>query len=429
MNWSLAGTDLVALVLGYLLGSIPFGLVVTRMAGLGDIRAIGSGNIGATNVLRTGRKSLAAVTLVLDALKGTAAVLIAHAFAPRAAIVAGFGAFVGHIFPVWLGFRGGKGVATYLGVLVALSWPAAIVFAVVWLGVAALTRYSSAAALTASLATPPALWVMGEQGARLPFSSSSPPSSGFAMRRTSPGSGRQRRQDRAAAMNPPNGAGTRLSDAERLAWLRLIRSENIGPVTFRELMRRYGNAGDALAAVPELAARGGRRIRIASPAEAERELAAAVAAGARLIAMGEPEYPALLGHIDDAPPLIAVRGDPACLVRPIVAVVGSRNASVAGRKFAMQIAAGLGERGYVIASGLARGIDAAAHEAAVKTGTVAVYAGGLDRLLPARECRARRPDHRRPAARMFRKCPWAGNRAPAIFPAATASSPASPSAW
>src|SRR6476659_6211346 len=110
-----------ALVLGYCLGSIPFGLVVTRMAGLGDIRAIGSGNIGATNVLRTGRKSLAAATLLLDAVKGTAAVLIAYAYAPRAAIVAGFGAFVGHIFPVWLGFRGGKGVATYLGVLVALS--------------------------------------------------------------------------------------------------------------------------------------------------------------------------------------------------------------------------------------------------------------------------------------------------------------------
>ena len=169
MNWSLAGTDLVALVIGYLLGSIPFGLVVTRMAGLGDIRAIGSGNIGATNVLRTGRKSLAALTLVLDALKGTAAVLIAYAFAPRAAIVAGFGAFVGHIFPVWLGFRGGKGVATYLGVLVAMSWQAAIVFALVWLGVAAVTRYSSAAALTASLVTSPALWLMGEKDVALLF--------------------------------------------------------------------------------------------------------------------------------------------------------------------------------------------------------------------------------------------------------------------
>ena len=162
MNWALAGTDLAALAFGYLLGSVPFGLVVTRLAGLGDIRAIGSGNIGATNVLRTGRKSLAAATLLLDAVKGTAAVLIAYAYAPRAAIVAGFGAFVGHIFPVWLGFRGGKGVATYLGVLLALSWQAAIVFAVVWLGVAAATRYSSAAALIASLVTVPALWVMGE---------------------------------------------------------------------------------------------------------------------------------------------------------------------------------------------------------------------------------------------------------------------------
>jgi len=169
MNWSSAGTDLIALVVGYLLGSIPFGLVVTRMAGLGDIRAIGSGNIGATNVLRTGRKSLAAVTLVLDALKGTASALIAYAFAPGAAIVAGFGAFVGHIFPVWLGFRGGKGVATYLGVLVALSWQAAVVFALVWLGVAAATRYSSAAALTASLATAPALWLTGDREAAALF--------------------------------------------------------------------------------------------------------------------------------------------------------------------------------------------------------------------------------------------------------------------
>jgi DNA processing protein len=183
-------------------------------------------------------------------------------------------------------------------------------------------------------------------------------------------------------MSPPAQAAVRLSDGERLAWLRLIRSENIGPVTFRELIRRFGTAGDALAAVPELARRGGRRIRIASPTEAERELAAVTAAGARLIAISEPEYPTWLGHIDDAPPLVSVRGDPACLARPIVAIVGSRNASVAGRKFAMLIAAGLGERGYVIASGLARGIDAAAHEAAISTGTVAVYAGGLDRLFP-----------------------------------------------
>src|SRR5258706_1706399 len=161
MNWAFAGTDIAALVFGYILGSIPFGLVLTRMAGLGDIRSIGSGNIGATNVLRTGRKSLAAATLLLDVLKGTAAVLVTYAFAPRAAIVAGFGAFVGHVFPAWLGFRGGKAVATYLGVLAALSWQAAIVFAVVWLAAAAATRYSSVSALTASLLTPPALLLLG----------------------------------------------------------------------------------------------------------------------------------------------------------------------------------------------------------------------------------------------------------------------------
>jgi acyl phosphate:glycerol-3-phosphate acyltransferase len=169
MNWTLAGTDTALLVIGYLFGSIPYGLVLTRLAGLGDIRTIGSGNIGATNVLRTGRKSLAAATLLLDMLKGTAAVFVGQAFAPGAAVVAGFGAFIGHIFPAWLGFRGGKGVATYLGVLVALSWQAAIAFAIVWLGAAAVTRYSSVAALTASLIAPPALLLLGEKQAAALF--------------------------------------------------------------------------------------------------------------------------------------------------------------------------------------------------------------------------------------------------------------------
>ncbi len=145
---------LVALIFGYLLGSIPFGLILTRMAGLGDVRSIGSGNIGATNVLRTGNKKLAAGTLVLDALKGTAAVLIAGRFGGEAAaIAAGFGAFIGHLFPVWIGFKGGKGVATYLGVLIGLAWPGALVFAVVWIVCAFLTRYSSLSALVACVLT------------------------------------------------------------------------------------------------------------------------------------------------------------------------------------------------------------------------------------------------------------------------------------
>ncbi|MDF2601753.1 MAG: hypothetical protein K0Q54_4576 [Methylobacterium brachiatum] len=150
------------LALGYALGSIPFGLIFTRFAGLGDVRAIGSGNIGATNVLRTGRKGLAAATLLGDALKGTAAVLIARQLGGEGpALAAGLGAFLGHLFPVWLGFKGGKGVATFIGVLLAFSPPALAVFALIWLGLAFALKYSSLAALAASAATPLVLWALG----------------------------------------------------------------------------------------------------------------------------------------------------------------------------------------------------------------------------------------------------------------------------
>lgn len=152
---------LAALAFGYLLGSIPFGLLITRAAGLGDVRKIGSGNIGATNVLRTGNKGLAALTLLLDALKGTAAVLVAGRWGADYAIVAGLGAFLGHLFPVWLGFKGGKGVATYLGVLVGVAWIGAVVFAIVWLAVAFASRYSSLAALVAAIVVPIALYLLG----------------------------------------------------------------------------------------------------------------------------------------------------------------------------------------------------------------------------------------------------------------------------
>jgi acyl phosphate:glycerol-3-phosphate acyltransferase len=152
-----------ALAFGYLCGSIPFGLILTRLAGTPDIRSVGSGNIGATNVLRTGRKGLAAATLLGDALKGTLAVLIVeHFWGRELAILAAPGAFLGHLFPVWLGFRGGKGVATYIGLLAALAWPAALAFCLIWLAVAALTRYSSLAALIASAATPVLLWILGK---------------------------------------------------------------------------------------------------------------------------------------------------------------------------------------------------------------------------------------------------------------------------
>ena len=152
---------IIALVFGYLLGSIPFGLLLTRAAGLGDVRNIGSGNIGATNVLRTGNKGLAAATLLLDMLKGTAAVLIAGRYGTEPAIAAGLGAFIGHLFPVWLGFKGGKGVATYIGVLAGLMWQAALLLCAVWIVVALVFRYSSLSALTACVIVPIALYFMG----------------------------------------------------------------------------------------------------------------------------------------------------------------------------------------------------------------------------------------------------------------------------
>jgi glycerol-3-phosphate acyltransferase PlsY len=160
----------ICLLVGYLFGSIPFGLLLTRLAGTRDIRTIGSGNIGATNVLRTGRKGLAAATLLGDALKGTFAVIVGGYIAgPDGAIVAAFGAFLGHLFPVWLKFRGGKGVATYIGLLIGLLWPAAIAFCAIWLAVALVTRYSSAAALVASLATPFLLWYFGHPALAILF--------------------------------------------------------------------------------------------------------------------------------------------------------------------------------------------------------------------------------------------------------------------
>jgi DNA processing protein len=179
-------------------------------------------------------------------------------------------------------------------------------------------------------------------------------------------------------------SGVTLTDDQRLDWLRLIRSENVGPRTFRALVNHCGGARAALDALPGLARRGGAQGpgRICSIQEAEQELGAARRMGARFIALGEPDYPARLRMIDDAPPLLAVRGNADILLQPMTAIVGSRNASAAGAKFASLIARELGEAGFATASGLARGIDAAAHRASLETGTVAVLAGGHDRIYP-----------------------------------------------
>src|SRR5215468_10081086 len=171
IDWPQLAVGVAVFAFGYLCGSIPFGVILTRLAGVADVRSIGSGNIGATNVLRTGRKGLAAATLLGDALKGTVAVLAVHwyygegfqYFARELALPAALGAFLGHLFPIWLGFKGGKGMATYIGILIGLAWPVAIACCLIWLAVAALSRYSSLAALVASLATPIMLMAMGRQ--------------------------------------------------------------------------------------------------------------------------------------------------------------------------------------------------------------------------------------------------------------------------
>lgn len=175
-----------------------------------------------------------------------------------------------------------------------------------------------------------------------------------------------------------------LSERQKIAWLRLIRSDNIGPVTFRELINHYGSAEKALDALPELSRRGGaaRNVRIATQAEAEQEIEAAERFGARFVGIGEPDYPPALRHVDGAPPLIAMKGSGAAAIRPSIGIVGSRNASINGAKFAAMLAHECGRAGYTIASGLARGIDAAAHRASLATGTVAMLAGGLDRPYP-----------------------------------------------
>jgi glycerol-3-phosphate acyltransferase PlsY len=157
-------TCLIAFAASYMLGSVPFGLLITQLAGLGDIRAIGSGNIGTTNVLRTGRKDLAFLTLLLDALKATAAIFIARQWGDSPALCAALGAFIGHLYPIWLKFKGGKGVAALLGVLLGLFWPAAVSFAVIWLSTARLSRYSSLAGIIASITAPVFLLLMHQAG-------------------------------------------------------------------------------------------------------------------------------------------------------------------------------------------------------------------------------------------------------------------------
>ena len=178
--------------------------------------------------------------------------------------------------------------------------------------------------------------------------------------------------------------GIALTDRQRIAWLRLIRSDNVGPVTFRDLINHFGSAETALDMLPELSRRGGssRQVRVASREEAEREIEIATRFGARFVGIGEPDFPDALRQIDGAPPLLAVRGNTKVTAPPAIGIVGSRNASIHGAKFAAMLARDCGRAGYTIVSGLARGIDAAAHRASLSTGTIAALAGGLDKPYP-----------------------------------------------
>jgi DNA processing protein len=184
-------------------------------------------------------------------------------------------------------------------------------------------------------------------------------------------------------MNAAAAAPLKLNDAQRLNWLRLLRSDNVGAATFRDLINRFGSAGAALDALPDLAARGGgRKIRIATLAEAEAEIDKVARFGGRIAAIGETEYPPMLRHMDVPPPLVTVMGRSEVFAAPAVSIVGARNASASGARMARQLAGELGKAGFAVVSGLARGIDAAAHWASLESGTVAVLAGGLDKPYP-----------------------------------------------
>ena len=262
---------LLAAAGGYLLGSIPFGLVITKAAGLGDIRAVGSGNIGATNVLRTGRKDLALATLLLDAGKAAIALLLARALTHDSpyqvdfGLIAGAAAFIGHCFPVWLGFKGGKGVATFFGVLLAGIWPLGFVAGITWLAVAIMFRKSSLAALCAAAVAPLAAIIAGFSWSEILFSLLLAAlvfwrhSANIARLRagTEPRIGDKRESAqpaRASRRRRAAGAGRvtarTLSRPERIAWARLARTPRIGPMTFHRLLARFATASAALDALP-----------------------------------------------------------------------------------------------------------------------------------------------------------------------------------
>ncbi len=341
-------------VLAYLAGSIPFGLIFARLAGAGDIRKVGSGNIGATNVLRTGKRWAAAATLVCDIAKGYLAVSYAGEklgiqFFPALAALC---VFIGHLYPLWLGFKGGKGVAVFIGILIAIAPPIAALVCVSWVGTAQTFRYFLPGGPGLHGADAALFSGSGRDAVRASDVSFWWSSSSFRIAPISRASSEARNRGSERPMNAL--AGTNLRDDERRAWLRLARTETIGPATFAALIARFSDAREeALAGRP--AAGPARRQERAHPERGRRRARKSSAhhrIGGRLIACIEPDYPSGLAALDPPPPLICVLGNVALLRRNMVAIVGARNASGLGIKFATRMAADLGAAGLVVASGL-----------------------------------------------------------------------------
>ena len=342
----------------------------------GTYANVGSGNIGATNVLRTGRKDIAAATLLLDGGKGTLAVAAAAYLAgPTAGLVAGVAAVAGHCTSIWMRGNGGKGVATGLGMILGTAWPVGIASCAIWLASARLVRRSSAAALVAFAAAPVLMLPWFGASPALAVAAVSPDRVCPPPRQHTPPAGRHRAAHRTWGVTP----------AESLDRLRLARTDGVGPVTYRRLLRRYATAAEAIDALPGLARAGGKTGTPDTPSisVAKREMDKLARLGGRMVFLDGPGYPPALAAFDPAPPLLSVLGNAALLLGRAVALVGARNASVNGQRMAELLAADLATAGLVVVSGMARGIDAAAHEGALRTGrTVAAIAGGVDVTYP-----------------------------------------------
>ncbi len=425
-GWATAGGLPAVAALSYLAGSVPFGLVLTRLAGLGDLRAIGSGNIGATNVLRTGRRGLAAATLLLDGAKGLLAVAGAEAACgPWGGAVAAVCVVLGHCFPAWLRFRGGKGVATGLGAMLGLDWR------VGRRGLRGLARGGGAEpdllgrrAGVDGGGRARGRRADGVAGLRRGGAGRGA-GRGAAPRQHRAAGGGHRAEDRGEGVSeggqgqgpcpwtpprarpwnprprvqgfqraPPFGGfgqsptllPSRRAAVSDLDRLRLARTEGVGPVTYRRLLARFATAAEAIDALPGLARSGGRSEppRVPGRDEAARELDRLARLGGRMLFLGAPDYPPLLALLADAPSAIAVLGDVGCLSARAVGLVGARNCSTNGERMAEALSTDLASSGLVVVSGLARGIDAAAHRGAMHVGrTIACVAGGLDRPYPS----------------------------------------------